>query len=516
MSVILETSMGEITIDLFTDERPRSCMNFLKLCKVKYYNFSLFYSVQRNLVAQTGDPTGTGKGGESIYGKLYGDQAKFFEMELTPRMKHSRAGLVSMVNNGQNLHGSQFFITLADNLDYLDGKHTVFGEVAEGMDILMKINEAYCDEDNRPYKDIRIYHTVILDDPYDDPDGLEVPDKSPEPTKEQLDTVRIGADEEVDDFKGMTEEEVKEVLEEKEAKANAQILEMVGDLPDAEINPEDNVLFVCKLNPVTTDEDLEIIFSRFGTIKSCEVIKDHKTKESLQYAFIEFEKTEDCESAYFKMDNVLIDDRRIHVDFSQSVSKLKWKGKDKKNSDEPQQKYVIRDRLTRQDNRYDLVFDDDEDEDGKKKKTKKKKKHKERKQSESESEDESYRKKRKGKSRSRSPRRKDRRSSRSPVQRSQSPRRKPREEDHGNSWQKKSKQERNRRDHYSSSPERGKPRRSAERSYEERSRKSDRDSYRELERDRDRQQRSSRDRSRDRDRDRRRESDRDRYRDKRR
>lgn len=527
MSVILETSLGEITIDLFTDERPRSCLNFLKLCKIKYYNFSLFYSVQRNLVAQTGDPTGTGKGGESIYGKLYGEQAKFFEMEQAPRMKHSRAGLVSMVNNGQNMHGSQFFITLADNLDYLDGKHTVFGEVAEGMDVLMEINEAYCDEDNRPYKDIRIYHTIVLDDPYDDPDGLEVPDKSPEPTKEQLDTVRIGADEEVDDFKGMTEEEVREILEEKEAKANAQILEMVGDLPDAEVKPEDNVLFVCKLNPVTTDEDLEVIFSRFGTIKSCEVIRDHKTKESLQYAFIEFEKNEDCESAYFKMDNVLIDDRRIHVDFSQSVAKLHGKGKDEKKSEEAKEKYVIRDRLTRQDNRYDLVFDDDDDDDDRKKKSKKKKKHKERKQSESESDDESYKKKKRGNSRSRSPRRKDRRSSRSrsPVHRAQSPRRTRREEeDHGNSWQKKSKSrdDRNKRDRYSSSPERSKLKRSSERSYEDRERRSDRDSrdrrsdrdsYRESE-ERNRDRRRSREREKDRHRDR--DGDRDRYRDRRR
>lgn len=104
----------------------------------------------------------------------------------------------------------------------------------------------------------------------------------------------------------------------------------VGDLPDADVRPPDNVLFVCKLNPVTTDEDLEMIFSRFGPIRSCEVIKDHKTQESLQYAFIEFEETEHCENAYFKMDNVLIDDRRIHVDFSQSVSKLKYPQKGKR------------------------------------------------------------------------------------------------------------------------------------------------------------------------------------------
>ncbi|XP_030045030.1 peptidyl-prolyl cis-trans isomerase-like 4, partial [Microcaecilia unicolor] len=138
---------------------------------------------------------------------------------------------------------------------------------------------------------------------------------------------RIGADEEIDDSKGRSAEEIDEILAEKESKTQAVLLEMIGDLPDADVKPPENVLFVCKLNPVTTDEDLEIIFSRFGPIKSCEIIRDWKTGESLCYAFIEFEKEEDCEKAYFKMDNVLIDDRRIHVDFSQSVAKVKWKGK---------------------------------------------------------------------------------------------------------------------------------------------------------------------------------------------
>ena len=134
---------------------------------------------------------------------------------------------------------------------------------------------------------------------------------------------RIGAAEDIDEFKGKTEEEIKEILSSRESKANAQILEMVGDIPDADAKPPENVLFVCKLNPVTTDEDLEIIFSRFGPIVSCEVIRDQKTGDSLQYAFIEFENEEDCTKAYFKMDNVLIDDRRIHVDFSQSLAKVK-------------------------------------------------------------------------------------------------------------------------------------------------------------------------------------------------
>jgi peptidyl-prolyl cis-trans isomerase-like 4 len=115
---------------------------------------------------------------------------------------------------------------------------------------------------------------------------------------------------------------VEERRREREARAQALTLEMVGDLPFAEVAPPENILFVCKLNSITRSEDLELIFSRFGTILSCEVIKDPKTGDSLQYAFIEFDQQEDAERAYFKMDAVLIDDRRIHVDFSQSVSKL--------------------------------------------------------------------------------------------------------------------------------------------------------------------------------------------------
>ena len=232
-----------------------------------------------------------------------------------------------MVNCGDNVLGSQFFITLGSNLDSLDGEHCVFGEVVEGDEVISKLNNTITDTEGRPYQDIRITHTVVLHDPYDDPQGLQLRESSPEPTAEMLASNRIGAEESLNDYEGRTEEEINEIFADKEAKARATILEMVGDLPDADVAPPENVLFVCKLNPVTADEDLEIIFSRFGKVVSCEVIRDKKTGDSLQYAFVEFDCPEACERAYFKMDNVLIDDRRIHVDFSQSVSQYKWKGK---------------------------------------------------------------------------------------------------------------------------------------------------------------------------------------------
>ncbi|KAH8337621.1 hypothetical protein KR074_000848 [Drosophila pseudoananassae] len=327
MSVVIETTLGDLTVDLFTSERPVACMNFLKLCKLKYYNFNLFHTVQQGFIAQTGDPSGAGDGGSSIWGVVEGPQKRFFEAEALPRIYHSSPGMLSLVSAGKSLVGSQFFFTLGENLTSLDGAHCVIGEVVEGHEVLRKLNDAIVDESFRPYQDIRITHTVVLEDPFPNPRGLQAPSRSPSPNPERLKNGRIAADEDIDDTGGRTMEEMQEFLAEREAKARATILEIVGDLPDADMAPPENVLFVCKLNPVTTDDDLEIIFSRFGVVKGCEVIRDRKTGDSLQYAFVEFEDQKSCEAAYFKMDNVLIDDRRIHVDFSQSVSKVTWRGK---------------------------------------------------------------------------------------------------------------------------------------------------------------------------------------------
>lgn len=338
MSVLLETSAGDIVIDLLVDYAPKLCENFLKLCKLKYYNFAPIHTVQKNFSFQTGDPLGPlssqSDGGTSVWGLLAPSDpaARTFTALFHPKLKHLERGTVSMAttpnpsDGGESrLAASQFIVTLADDTDYLDGKAAIFGKVVEGFDVLEKINEAIVDQKFYPLADIRIKHTVILDDPYPDPLGLREPSSSPVPTKAQLATVRIAEG----DAAALDEEQTEEAAakaekerREREARAQALTLEMMGDLPFAEVKPPENVLFVCKLNPVTVDADLELIFSRFGTILSCEVIRDAKTGDSLQYAFIEFEDKSACEAAYFKMQGVLIDDRRIHVDFSQSVSRL--------------------------------------------------------------------------------------------------------------------------------------------------------------------------------------------------
>ena len=238
---------------------PLDLSSFLKLCKIKYYNFSPVYDVQKNFSFSTGDPVGpdakSSDGGSSIWGILRGSAQKSFPAELHPKLRHSERGTVSMAtapgarDPDERVAASQFIITLGDKLDFLDGKAAIFGKVVEGFDVLERVNDAFCDSRGRPLKDIRIRHTVVLDDPYPDPEGLAEPSASPVPTAAQLATVRIADDEELDD--GMDEESMERLRREREARAQALTLEMVGDLPFAEVKPPENILFVCKLNPVT-------------------------------------------------------------------------------------------------------------------------------------------------------------------------------------------------------------------------------------------------------------------------
>jgi len=120
--VIVETNYGNIDIELFTLEAPKSCRNFIQHCLNKYYNGCIFFKIFKNFMIQTGDPTNTGNGGESIYHEDFRD-------ELHSRLKFSHRGIVAMANkNKPNSNGSQFFITL-DKCSEMDKKYTIFGKV---------------------------------------------------------------------------------------------------------------------------------------------------------------------------------------------------------------------------------------------------------------------------------------------------------------------------------------------------------------------------------------------------
>ncbi|GMF02408.1 unnamed protein product [Ambrosiozyma monospora] len=203
---------------------------------------------------------------------------------------------------------------MIQTLKVLDDKATVFGKVSEGYNVLNAINKSAVDETLRPLKDIRILHTFVLHDPFPDPSPFNPP-QSPLPTEDQIDSFRLLLEDDSDDEADSIQRK------ETEAKSVSQALtlELLGDLPTSNIKPSEKVLFICKLNPITTAEDLKLIFSRFGDVQSVEIVKDKDTGASLCYGFIEFKDKKSVEVAYLKMDNTLIDDRRIHVDFSQSV-----------------------------------------------------------------------------------------------------------------------------------------------------------------------------------------------------
>jgi peptidyl-prolyl cis-trans isomerase-like 4 len=133
----------------------------------------MFWVVSKDFLAQTGDPTATGTGGECILSILASksepreEVPRYFAPDIVPRLKHKKKGTVSMavapaIDGQKGGCGSQFFITLAENIDYLDGKHAVFGHVVEGLEVLDQINEAFTDQNGRPLKDIRIRHVLVL------------------------------------------------------------------------------------------------------------------------------------------------------------------------------------------------------------------------------------------------------------------------------------------------------------------------------------------------------------------
>lgn len=150
----IKTNMGDIEIELFADKTPKTVKNFVLLAKAGYYNGIIFHRVIDGFMIQGGDPTGTGAGGTSIYGEK-------FEDEINPALKHDAPGVLSMANAGPNTNGSQFFITLVPT-PHLNGKHTVFGKVIKGMDIVQKIGKVKIDQRDRPLSPVTMEQVNII------------------------------------------------------------------------------------------------------------------------------------------------------------------------------------------------------------------------------------------------------------------------------------------------------------------------------------------------------------------
>lgn len=173
--VVISTTKGDISLELFDDLAPLAVKNFLQHAKEGYYDKTIFHRVIPQFMIQGGDPTGTGRGGESIYGHPFANECR-------PELFHFN-GALSMANAGPNTNGSQFFIVCADQLDpafpdqmrangwpeeavahyqevggtpWLDGKHTVFGQVVDGMSVVEAISKVDRNRMDRPIEDVVI------------------------------------------------------------------------------------------------------------------------------------------------------------------------------------------------------------------------------------------------------------------------------------------------------------------------------------------------------------------------
>ncbi|MEX0380281.1 peptidylprolyl isomerase [Leuconostoc sp. MS02] len=152
---IFKTNQGEIQVKLFADITPKTVENFTTHAKNGYYDNGIFHRVIRDFMIQGGDPDGTGMGGQSIWGGN-------FEDEFSDELLNVR-GALSMANAGPNTNGSQFFIVQTKETPWLNGKHTVFGQVIKGLDIVDKIGKVSVNMSDKPREDVKIETIKIAD-----------------------------------------------------------------------------------------------------------------------------------------------------------------------------------------------------------------------------------------------------------------------------------------------------------------------------------------------------------------
>jgi len=153
--VEVSTSVGSFVVELYVAHAPKTCRNFLELSRRGYYNGTPIHRIVPGFVIQAGDPTGTGRGGDSAFGGP-------FEDEIRRELKHTGAGVLSMANSGPGTNKSQFFVTLAPT-PHLDGKHTVFGRVYSGMCTVERLSRVAVGPDDRPREPVKILSASLVE-----------------------------------------------------------------------------------------------------------------------------------------------------------------------------------------------------------------------------------------------------------------------------------------------------------------------------------------------------------------
>ncbi|XP_065730063.1 spliceosome-associated protein CWC27 homolog [Phocoena phocoena] len=177
--VLLKTTAGDIDIELWSKEAPKACRNFIQLCLEAYYDNTIFHRVVPGFIVQGGDPTGTGTGGESIYGAPFKD-------EFHSRLRFNRRGLVAMANAGPHDNGSQFFFTLG-RADELNNKHTIFGKITgDTVYNMLRLTEVDIDDEERPRNPHKIKCCEVLFNPFDDIIPREIKKPKKEKPEEEV------------------------------------------------------------------------------------------------------------------------------------------------------------------------------------------------------------------------------------------------------------------------------------------------------------------------------------------
>ncbi|KAI6042582.1 cyclophilin-type peptidyl-prolyl cis-trans isomerase [Pisolithus marmoratus] len=183
MSVTLHTTHGDLKVEVFCEAVPKAAENFLALCASGYYDDCIFHRNIKGFMIQTGDPAGTGKGGQSIWGKPFDDENTFYPqgtqikcapptrkvtMTMAVRPQFNARGVVAMANSGPNTNKSQFFVTYAKQ-PHLDGKYTIFGKVIDGADSTLDLMERVpVNNKNRPLAEIKLTQVTIHANPIAD------------------------------------------------------------------------------------------------------------------------------------------------------------------------------------------------------------------------------------------------------------------------------------------------------------------------------------------------------------
>jgi peptidylprolyl isomerase len=151
--VVLKTNQGDITLKMFPKVAPLAVENFVTHAKEGYFDGLIFHRVIKDFMIQGGDPTGTGRGGESIW-------KKEFVNEYAPNVKFNRPFLLAMANHGANTNGSQFFITTKAT-PFLNGGYTIFGEVVSGQESVRKIENTKIEKEDRPLQEQKIEKAIV-------------------------------------------------------------------------------------------------------------------------------------------------------------------------------------------------------------------------------------------------------------------------------------------------------------------------------------------------------------------